>query len=192
MDQNAVMLRRTLMIIATGAGTVIAMLMALRLGRAVPNPEESPIQDQIDRAVADRRHGWWVAEVLEAFGYLESDFGYRLTKVHLHFRGTFLYYEGSTFDVVIEYDPEDTGSVHAELWVHVDQASRVMHPRAFTVNDVLRARDPALQLPDPRRGHLEQAAVREAVSVWAAGLKELGPDVLRGAWPVGVRMGYLW
>lgn len=176
------MLRTALLAIAALAGLVIAVLGLRRSGLPASDADAPPIQDQIDEALADGLHGWWVAEVLDAFGYLESEFGYRLTKVYLHFRGTFLLYEGPTFDFVIEYDPDDSGSVHAGFWVRQDADSQV-EPMFIPVNDVLRARDPALQLPDPQRSHLEIAEVREATSVWAVGLKELAPDVLRGDWP---------
>ena len=185
------MLRTASLVLASLAGIVIAVLGLRRAERAAAEAENVPIQDQIDRALADPLDGWWVAEVLDAFGYLEPEFGYRLTKVYLHFRGTSLWYEGPVFDFVIEHDPDDTGSIHADLWVHQDRDSQV-EPMVFAVNDVLRARDPGLPLPDPQRSHLEKAEVLEAITIWAVGLRELAPDILRGAWPDGVWVGHPW
>jgi hypothetical protein len=161
--------------------------------RAVP-PERLPadLKALVERAVSDRRHGWWFRAVFEAFGYLESEFGYSLTQVNQHFRGNDVSYDGPAFDLVIAYDPQNSGSVSAELWVHADQRGHVEHPRAFTVNDVLRARDPAIRLPDTDLFPNTKAEVLEAITLWSVGLRDVGADVLRGAWPRDVPMQFLW
>ena len=57
---------------------------------------------------------------------------------------------------------------------------------------VLRARSPDLRLPETMPGRLTRDHVSDAIDVWAHGLRELAPDVLRGAWPEGVAVRYLW
>lgn len=70
---------------------------------------------EIKSAVSDSRDGWWFRAVLDAFAFLGSDFGYRVTKVHQHFRGNYVRFDGATFALVIAYDTEDRGSTAAEL-----------------------------------------------------------------------------
>lgn len=150
------------------------------------------VEEQVRRALADRTNGWWIAEALSAFDYLEPDFGYRLDEVSLHFRGSSIRYVGRIFELHISYDPEDTGRVSAELWSREDLAADVEHPRALAVNDVLRTRDPSAVLPDTRATHVPQGDVRGALTTWATRLRELAPDVLRGEWPSDVEVMYLW
>ena len=52
------------------------------------------IDEQIRRATRHRRNGWWVKLVLEAFRYLDRDFGFALGEVRMHFRGNYVRYEG--------------------------------------------------------------------------------------------------
>jgi hypothetical protein len=141
--------------------------------------------------------GWWVALVLDAFGYLISDYGYTLDEVRLHFKGNYIRYRGPVFDFITDYDPESTRSISAELWVRADHEPgglpvEARHPRAFDVNRLLTARDPSLPLPDRMPAHLDRGRVAAAVATWARGLRELAPDVLAGDWPTGVEVHYLW
>ena len=161
--------------------------------RAVPRGRRpDDLTTLVERAVSDRRHGWWFRAVFEAFAFLESDFGYTLAQVHQHFRGNYVSYDGPAFDFVIDHDPESSGSISAELWVHADQHGHVEHPRAFAVNDVLRSLDPAIRLPDTERFPNTKAEVLEAITLWSAGLRDVGADVLRGAWPRDIPMQFLW
>jgi hypothetical protein len=149
-------------------------------------------EEQARLGVADRTNGWWISEVLAAFGYLEREFHYRVAEVALHFRGSSVRYAGGVFDLAVSHDPEDTGRLSAELWVRDDLERDAAHPRAFAVNDVLRARDPSVILPDPTRPNLTRSEVRSAIAIWSALLKELAPDVLKGDWPAGVQPTHLW
>ena len=158
----------------------------------IGDPSSSDIPAAIKLIVSDPDDGWWFRAVLEAFAYLESEFGFRLDQVHQHFRGNFVRYEGPAFDLVIEHDPDDTGHVGAELWVHADLRPAVEHARAFAVNDLLRSRDPNMKLPDLRRGGCSRDEALDAVATWATGLRDLAPDVLRGAWPASVPEKYMW
>jgi hypothetical protein len=157
--------------------------------------DRGPASANIPAAIAlirsDPSDGWWFSGVFDAFGYLESEFGFRLDQVHQHFRGNYVYFEGPVFDLAIEHDPDDTGHVSAELWVHADVAT-AEHPRAFAVNDVLRSRNPKATLPDLGRGGYTKAEALDALAIWATGLRTLAPDVLRGAWPADVPGKYLW
>ncbi len=130
--------------------------------------------------------------MLDRFHYIETDFGYRVDEVFLHFRGSHVRFAGDVFDLVVGYDPQDTGRMHAELWSRVDFASEVDHPRALALNDVLAVRDPSATLPDPLRGNFERSEVLSAISTWARLLRVQAPDVLRGVWPEGVPITYLW
>jgi hypothetical protein len=156
------------------------------------DPSSSDIPAAIKLVVSDPNDGWWFQGVLNAFAYLDSEFGFRLDQVHQHFRGNFVRYEGPAFDLVIEHDPDDTGHVRAELWVRADLKPGVEHPRAFAVNDLLRSRDPNMKLPDLRRGGFSQDEALDALVTWANGLRALAPDVLRGAWPADVPGTYMW
>jgi hypothetical protein len=132
-----------------------------------------------------------VSAVLDQFGYLERDFGYRVDGVFLHFRGSHVRFAGPVFDLVVSYDPEDTGRVYAELWVREDMASEVDHPRTVSLNAILAARQPSLVLPDTRRPHLERSEVLDAISVWSSAIRAYAPDVLRGLWPGGSSSAHL-
>jgi hypothetical protein len=156
-----------------------------------------PLADQVELALRDRGSGWWVRLVLDAFRYLETDFGYSLAEVRMHFRGNYIRYRGPVFEFVTDYDPEDTRSIGAELWVVEDLAREgryqsIGHPRAFDVNRLLRARDPGLPLPATIRARLDPDDVSKAVATWAQGLRELAPDVLAGAWPDDGAVHHLW
>jgi hypothetical protein len=112
--------------------------------------------------------------------------------VFLHFRGSYVRFAGVVFDLVIGYDPEDTGHMSAELWMRDDLAGDTDHPRTLAVNDVLAVRQPLVALPDTRRGNLGRSEVLSAISVWSSGLRDAAPDVLRGTWPDGVSGARLW
>jgi len=158
----------------------------------IGDPSSSDIPAAIKLIVSDPSDGWWFTGVLDAFAFLESEFGFRLDEVHQHFRGNFVRYESPAFDLVIEHDPDDTGHVGAELWVHPDLKPPVEHPRTFAVNDLLRSRDPDRKLPDLRRGGYSQDEALDALATWATGLRDLAPDVLRGAWPAAVPVRHIW
>jgi len=155
-------------------------------------PSSADIPAAIELIASDPNDGWWFRGVFDAFEYLESEFGFRLDQVHQHFRGNFVRYDSPGFDLVIEHDPDDTGHVSAELWVHADLAPAVRHPRAFAVNDLLRSRDPEARLPDLRRGGYTPDEALDALAIWASGLRTLAPDVLRGAWPSDVPGRNIW
>lgn len=93
-------------------------------------------------------------------------------------------YGGTTFDVVIAFDPEDTASLDAWFWIHdVHQRRSDGSPMAFPVSELLRRRKPELIIPASGRIGLDEMAVRETLRIWSSGLLDLAPDVLRGAWP---------
>jgi hypothetical protein len=140
---------------------------------------------------SDPDDGWWFGGVFDAFGYLETEFGFRLDEVRQHFRGNYVWYRGPVFDLALEHDPEDSGHVSAHLWVHADVTASE-HPRAFAVNDLLRSRDPEARLPDLRRGGQTPDEALDALATWASGLRTLAPDVLRGDWPTDVPFRTMW
>jgi hypothetical protein len=155
------------------------------------------VDEQVHKGLTNPVAGWWVRSVLDAFEYLITDFGYALHEVQMHFKGTYIVYRGPVFELVTGYDPEATHSINAELWVAADLGRRdgdavARHPRAFDVNRLLGARDPSLRLPETMPARLDQAVVREAVAVWARGLRELAPDVLAGDWPTDIGAHRLW
>ena len=162
-----------------------------------------PIGEQV-RFGLKGRDGWWVALVLDAFSYLETDFGYELAEVQMHFKGNYIVYQGRLFRFVTSYEPESTRSIGAEFWIDADKvpgADRRPEPPpsdippspiAFDVNSLLRSRDPMLRLPDSTPAHLDRTKVADAIAVWAGGLRELAPDVLEGTLPDGIRTYRLW
>lgn len=156
------------------------------------HPDSSDIPATIETLRSDPVDGWWFGAVFDAFGYLERDFGFRLDRVHQHFRGNFVRYEGSIFDLVVEHDPDDTGHVRAELLVRADLLPNVAHPRAFSVNDLLSSRDPDLRLPDLRRGGYGRKEAVDALATWATGLRYLASDVLSGSWPEDIPTHLMW
>jgi hypothetical protein len=176
-------------------GSLLAVPLAVRalaFRRSTPKPIEEQVRDGLRG-----RDGWWVRRVLEAFDYLVTDFGYSLDEVQMHFKGNSVVYRGPVFLLHIDYDPEATRSIGAELWVAADvRGDGVIHgaphPRALDVNAVLRARSPDLRIPDTMPTRLTRDLVSDAIEVWARGLRELAPDVLRGTWPEGVAVRYLW
>ncbi len=174
---------------AIGSGDVLASPLPYLLAMWRRTPK--PIEEQVRRGLRDSAAGWWVRLVLDAFGYLESDFGYALVEVRMHFKGNYIKYRGPVFDFVITFDPDATRSIGAELWVWAD-IERGAHPRAFAVNRLLQARDPAFGVPETMPAQLGRSNVSEAVATWARGLRELAPDVLAGAWPDEVEAHYLW
>lgn len=143
----------------------------------------SDVLTEVAKGLADSEHGWWVAAVLDAFGFLEQDFGYELASVFLHFRGTSLTYTRPENELSLTHDPEDTGRVFGSFTRRPLPADVDRSPEWLTVNRLLRSRDPSLVLPDPTRTHLDRAAVLDALTVWSHGLRDLAPDVLRGDWP---------
>ena len=152
------------------------------------DPGSADIPAAISLIRSDPTDGWWFGGVFDAFGYLESEFGFRLDQVQQHFRGNSVWYRGPVFDLALGHDPEDTGHVSGDLWVHADLWVEE-HPRAFAVNDILRSRDPQARLPDLRRGGQTRDEALDALAIWGTGLRTLAPDVLRGDWPAGVAGG---
>jgi hypothetical protein len=150
------------------------------------------VAKEISRGRSDKVDGWWISEVLDRFAFLERDFGYHVDEVYLHFRGSHVRFASGVFDLVVGYDPQDTGHVSGELWVRGDLASEVDHPRALALNDILSVRQPSVAMPDTRRANLGRSEVLSAISTWSAGLRDVAPDVLRGTWPDGVAVSYLW
>ncbi|MEI7743976.1 MAG: hypothetical protein WCK58_09535 [Chloroflexota bacterium] len=149
------------------------------------------LEEQVASGLRDRACGWWVRLVFDSFGYLETDFGYSLAEVRLHFRGNYIQYRGPVYEFVTEYDPDDTQSIHANLWLVADldpegQGEGIRFPRVLDVNRLLLARNPDLPLAAPMPSHLDRATVSDAIATWARGLRELAPDVLAGAWPEDV------
>ena len=149
------------------------------------NRRSADVDALVRQALADPDSGWWFAAVLEAFDYLESEFGYCLAAVHRHFRGDFVRYEGPTLEVVISYDPEDTGHIGAELWAREDLRVEPQQFRSVTVNHVLRGCDPTLRLPEITRGNKSRAEALDALDTWSVGLRVAAPDVLLGESPPG-------
>jgi hypothetical protein len=163
-----------------------------------PNPwlqerrDPATVAKDIKRGRTDKVNGWWISEVLDRFGFLESDFGYQVDEVFMHFRGSHVRFAGAVYDLVICYDPEDTGHMFADLWMRDDLAGDTAHPRTLAVNDVLRSRQPWVVLPDTRHGNLERSQVLGAIYTWSAGLRDAAPDVIRGAWPDAIAGTHLW
>lgn len=141
------------------------------------------IHAELAKGLADREYGWWVAAVLDEFEFLEHDFGYELTSVAVHFRGTRLRYARPENQLEFSHDPEDTGGVVASFTRLPVPADPDQSPEWLPVNRLLRSRDPSLAIPDPKRVHLERSAVLDALKVWSHGLRDLAPDVLLGGWP---------
>jgi hypothetical protein len=163
------------------------------------------IVEQVRFGLQDRDSGWWVALVFDAFGYLETDFGYELAEVRMHFKGNYIVYQGPVFRFVTSYEPESTRSIGAEFWIDADkvpgaeprapesaQSDVPPSPVAFDVNRLLHSRDPELRLPELTPRRLDRTNASDAIAIWARGLRELAPDVLEGAWPVGIPVYYLW
>lgn len=167
----------------------------LRVARGRKAPKA--IDEQVREGLMDPVAGWWVRSVRDAFEYLVTDFGYSLDEVRTHFKGNYIVYRSPVFELHIEYDPEATHSINAELWVAADLGRNdeeviARHPRAFDVDRLLRARDPSLPLPETMPARLDRAVVTEAVAVWARGLRELAPDVLAGDRPTDIGAHRLW
>ena len=165
-------------------GTIVSIAIA-RWTRSRPAPS---IAEQVEAGLRDTRDGWWVRHVLDAFRFLETDYGYALAEVQMHFKGNYIRYRGPAFVFVIEYDPEATRSIGAEFWVvddepPGDQAELIPRGQVIDVNRLLRARDPGRLLPETQPSRLDQDHVTDAVTAWAQGLRELASDVLAGAWP---------
>jgi hypothetical protein len=164
-----------------------------------------PITGQVRFGLQDRDSGWWVALVLDAFSYLESDFGYELAEVQMHFKGNYIVYQGPLLRFVTTYEPDSTRSIGAEFWIDADkvpgagplppasdQSDVPPSPVAFDVNRLLHARDPELRLPELAPRRLDKTNVADAIAIWARGLRELAPDVLEGTWPEGIPTYPLW
>lgn len=184
-------------VLGLGLVAAVGLATASRWLRAARKKPPLSVAEQVDRGLRDRAAGWWVRLVLDAFGYLESDFGYRLVEVQMHFKGNYIKYRGPVFEFITTYDPEATRSIGAELWAVEDLGrdrddDAATHPRAIDVNRLLRARNATLLLPETMPPHLGVGNVTAAVTTWAQGLRELAPDVLAGAWPDGVGIHYLW
>jgi hypothetical protein len=170
---------------------LVGAVVSVAIARFARNKPPMSVAGQVDLGLGDRTNGWWVRLVLDAFRYLETDYGYALAEVQMHFKGNFIRYRGPVFEFVTEYDPDATRSISAELWLVADidrdgPRYAVTYPRVIDVNRLLRARKPKLQLPETRPPRLDRDVVAEAVAVWAHGLQEAAADVLAGAWPADV------
>jgi hypothetical protein len=172
-------------VLGIGLAGAVASVAIARLAR-----KHAPmsVAEQVDLGLRGRENGWWVRLVLDSFRYLETDYGYSLAEVQMHFKGNFIRYRGPVFEFVTEYDPHATRSVGAELWLVADldrdgPSEPVAYPRVIDVNRLLRARKPEFPLLETRPPHLDRDIVSKAVAMWAYGLREAAADVLAGAWP---------
>jgi len=82
-----------------GIALVGAAAVWVALARFLRDRPPSSLAEQIEVGLRDPS-GWWVRLVLDAFGYLESEYGYALSEVQMHFRGNFIRYRGPVFDFV--------------------------------------------------------------------------------------------
>jgi hypothetical protein len=118
----------------------------------------------------------WLQVVLDEFAFLEA-FGYSLPRdelkgVHFHFRGNYVWFQGPSRDVVIEYDPESE-FIMANLWE--DEASTA--GRFTSLDQALLATGSAGE--PPGRSPLDRAAIEETIRWWANGLRANATDLLR-------------
>ena len=173
-----------------GVGLIGAATVWLALTRLLRDRPRLSLTEQIDHGLRDPS-GWWVRLVLDAFRYLETEYGYALAEVQMHFKGNYIRYRGQVFEFVMEYDPEATRSIGALLWLVSDlrperQGERLTYPRVIQINELLRSRDRDRPLPDTSPRQLDRDYVSWAVVTWAEALRELAPDVLAGAMPTAI------
>jgi len=148
------------------------------------------VRAQIEQGLDDPE-GWWVRAVLSTFESIARDFGYEIEKVHMHFRGNFVWYRGGRYRIALELD-RDSGSLTGELWI-LEDLGALAHPRAISFASLLstRAETDDWEPPDDPKA-LTESSVRDVLEHWAAGLRTYAPDVLAGEIPAGVPWGRLW
>jgi hypothetical protein len=166
---------------------LVGAVASVAIARVARKHAPMSVAEQVDLGLRNRKNGWWVRLVLDAFHFLETDYGYALAEIQMHFKGNFIRYRGPAFEFVTEYDPDATRSIGAELWLVSDidrdgPRDSVPYPRVIDVNRLLRARKPELPLPESRPLRLDRDSVSKAVAIWAHGLQEAAADVLEGAW----------
>ena len=167
---------------------LVRTVASVAIARLAHKHAPMTVAEQVDAGLRDHENGWWVRLVLDAFRFLETDYGYELAEVQMHFKGNYIRYRGPVFEFVTEYDPDATRSIGAGLWLVSDidrdgPPDSVTYPRVIDVNRLLRARKPELPLPESRPLRLDPDLVAKAVAMWAHGLQEAAADVLEGAWP---------
>jgi hypothetical protein len=137
-------------------------------------------------------HGWWVKAVLTAFHFLETDFAYRLEEVRLHFRGDYISYDGSVYQLSLGYDSEESGDCTAHLIVLADMTARA-RPRWLSIPLLLEAVAPGQDWGRARSiGPLTNVQVQTLLELWASGLQAHAPNILRGAWADVPGWEYMW
>jgi hypothetical protein len=119
-----------------------------------------------------RHDGWWAQLVLDEFGFL-LDRGFSLTSsemagVHFHQKGHYVWFDGPTRDVAVDYDPE-TNTIGADVVEHDG-------PRFIPLDGLIARFVPDARVPS--RSPLDRSAIEENVRWWAAGLKEIASEVL--------------
>ncbi len=130
-------------------------------------------------------------DMAKTFGFQCSEFGMRLARRSAHFRGHSLFYENSRYHLTSGFSPETT-LADGILYLAADLRPGV-HPRAIDLVHLLELRAPerswrvAAQKPP-----YSLAELRAAFEKWAAGLRELAPDILAGDPAPAIPWGYAW
>ncbi len=125
-------------------------------------------------------NGWFAQAAMDAFGFLESEYGYALDRVDLHYRGFMVWYRSTAYLVSIEYDP-GTHARNVVAFVAEDLRPGGQPPRVFSIPRVLQERAPTgawIAPIDPARPIPQQ--VHEILGRWASGVRGHIPELASG------------
>lgn len=140
---------------------------------------QDEVSAALDEGRRDRRVGWWLDLVTDEFAYLQSEFGYVIDEVLLHFRGDMIRFSGSRYSVEVTYGDDDRFVGCTLVWPDGGQNGSSV---AVPVWRLLQALQPSGDWQPPEVGpRLSHSTVREVTKRWARALQVEASPVLAGA-----------
>lgn len=136
---------------------------------------EQPHDSRLADAKRNRQVGWAFRAIDDAFGFLVSNYGYVVDSVVIHHEGSSCTFRGPRYSVVIQHEDWWGGFI-----VQVVDMEREP-PAAANIWEILSRRDPAGDWAAPTATQtIPRGEATNILQRWAAGLREHGPDLVRG------------
>jgi hypothetical protein len=138
--------------------------------------------------------GWFVDLATEVFRFLEDEYYFKITRLQDHFRGPFVWYANTTYQLSVQYDPEGA-EARIEIFVRNELVTG-SHARVMSVDALLKTRRP--QTDWKVQGAVDGAVddpvrrTRATLTLWADGLRQFAQDLLKGETLANAPWEYAW